>query len=358
MPYTENWERIQQAFETWWAHDLGRPIIQAYGPGSSGKAFGFWCFLRYKDDIDALKNELEGFPQTLSCAGDAFPTLLPNLGPGSLATHFSGYLSFDEFNNTVWFEDPQPWEVVEKMIFDQNGEWWLYTQMVNQLAADAGKGPYLVGITDIGGILDVLASLRGTENLLMDLLHEPERVDAMRARILEAWHQVDDALVLPVAAVQEGSSSWLSAWCPRHYSPLQCDFCAMISPAMFERFVAPDVQEQARRLDHAIFHLDGPRQVPHLDQLLAIPELDGIQWVPGDAYASCESPEYFPMYEKILRSGKLLQLQFFRDLSGIPKLLDALPHEGLMLTTGTSSDDEAAELLDNIRPKVSGKVRL
>ena len=350
MPYVKNWEAIQEAFEAWWAHELGRPIVQVYYPGPSGRAFDFWCFLRHKDNPDALKRELEDFPETVSCLGDAFPTLLPNLGPGSLAAYFSGYLHFDHFNSTAWFEDPQPWDVVEKMAFDQDGDWWRYTLAVNQLAADMGRNRFLVGVTDIGGILDVLASLRGAENLLRDLLHEPDRVDVMRERIIEAWHRVDDALTPPVAAVQDGSTSWLKTWSAGRSSPLQCDFCAMISPAMFERFVAPDVQEQSRRLDHTIFHLDGPGQIPHVDVLLDIPELDGIQWVPGDAHPPCESPRWFPMYEKILRRGKVLLLQFFKDLSSIPQMLEALPHERLMLTVGASNEHEATDFLRTARP--------
>ena len=351
MPYIENWEEVRGAFEAWWTHELGRPIVQVYGPGPREKHFDFWCFLKHRDNPDALRRALEEFPETVSCWGDAFPTLLPNLGPGCLAAYFSGYLHFDHFNNTAWFENAQPWEVVEQLTFDVDNEWWQYTQAVNQLAADVAKDRFLLGVTDIGGILDVLASLRGAQNLLMDLLHEPERIDLMRARIIEAWHRVDDALAPAVAHVQEGTSSWLQAWCPERYSPLQCDFCAMISPAMFERFVAPDVYNQCQRLDRAIYHLDGPGQIPHLDMLLDIPELDGIQWVPGDAHPSCESPRWYPMYEKILGSGKLLLLQFFRDPSDIPRMLDALPHEGLMLTVTASSQQEARALLRSTCPR-------
>ena len=59
----------------------------------------------------------------------------------------------------------------------------------------------------------------------------------------------------------------------------------MISPAMFERFVMPDLVACCDHLDHGFYHLDGKGEIPHLDLLLSIPRLRGIQWIPGDGAA-------------------------------------------------------------------------
>ena len=45
---------------------------------------------------------------------------------------------------------------------------------------------------------------------------------------------------------------------------------------MFERFVIPDIVECCRQLDFAFYHLDGKGQLPHLDLLLALDDLHGI----------------------------------------------------------------------------------
>jgi hypothetical protein len=55
----------------------------------------------------------------------------------------------------------------------------------------------------------------------------------------------------------------------------------MISPQMFERFVLPDLLACCEFLDYAFYHLDGKGQLPHLNMLLALERLRGIQWVPG-----------------------------------------------------------------------------
>ena len=80
----------------------------------------------------------------------------------------------------------------------------------------------------------------------------------------------------------------------------------MISPAMFERFVLPDLEACCNHLDHAFYHLDGKGQIAHLDMLLAIPRLRGVQWIPGSGQPS---PARWPeVLSRIRRGGKLCQL--------------------------------------------------
>jgi len=61
---------------------------------------------------------------------------------------------------------------------------------------------------------------------------------------------------------------------------VQCDFATMISPAMFERFVVPDLRVMTERLDFSLYHLDGTCQLRFLDLLGTLPRLNGIQWNP------------------------------------------------------------------------------
>jgi 5-methyltetrahydrofolate--homocysteine methyltransferase len=87
---------------------------------------------------------------------------------------------------------------------------------------------------------------------------------------------------------------------------LQSDFAYMISPAMFERYVLPDLDACCRELDHAFYHLDGIGQIRHLDLLLSLERLQGIQWIPGDGQPSPE--EWLPLLQRIRAADKLCQL--------------------------------------------------
>jgi len=79
---------------------------------------------------------------------------------------------------------------------------------------------------------------------------------------------------------------------------------------MFKEFVFPYLQEQCSRLGFTLYHLIGPEAIRHLDQLLKIPELTAIQWVPGAGNPPNESPTCSPFTEKYSGQGNLYGLVF------------------------------------------------
>ena len=80
----------------------------------------------------------------------------------------------------------------------------------------------------------------------------------------------------------------------------------MISPEMFEKHVLPDLDACCRRLDHAFYHLDGKGQLAHLDLLLSLDRLTGIQWIPGDGAPPPE--DWLPVLKRIRDAGKFCQV--------------------------------------------------
>ena len=92
---------------------------------------------------------------------------------------------------------------------------------------------------------------------------------------------------------------------------LQCDFAYMISPYMFKRFVMPDLTACCDHLDYGFYHLDGKGELPHLDQLLSIRRLRGVQWQPGDGQALAD--QWLPVLARIRNAGKLCQVYVTRQ---------------------------------------------
>jgi 5-methyltetrahydrofolate--homocysteine methyltransferase len=105
---------------------------------------------------------------------------------------------------------------------------------------------------------------------------------------------------------------------------LQCDFAYMISPRMFERFVLPDLESCCAALDHGFYHLDGKGQIPHLDMLLSLDRLRGIQWVPGDGAPPVE--EWIPLLGRIVAAGK--RCQVYVSPEGATEIVRALGGTG------------------------------
>jgi len=353
MLYRDDWDRVKEIYKAWWNKELEYPLLQVTSPKEGVieyRGYDGWGFLRYRDCPQKVIELFEERCKDTYFGGESFPNLWMNLGPGSLASYFTGFLKFDGDTNTAWFENPLPWDVVEKLEFKEDNEWWQYTKYITRLSIERGKDKFIVGTTDIGGILDVLASFRGAQNLLVDLIEEPERILFMTEKILYAWFKVYEELYDIIREHQEGTSAWMGIWCHKKWYPLQCDFSYMISPKMFEKFVAPHLEKQCKWLDFSIYHLDGPGEIPHLDILLDIPELSGIQWVPGAGNPQCDSPKWFDMYKKIIKRNKLLVLQSFDDVNNIPKVLEEIPDRGMVLiSTWMDSESRAKEFIKSIR---------
>jgi len=182
----------------------------------------------------------------------------------------------------------------------------------------------MVGLTDLGGNLDILASMRSSEKLLLDLSDSPDEVQGLLTEITHLWMYYYDQLYALTHGATRGSCGWSPLWAPGKLYMLQSDFSYMISPRMFKRFVMPDLTACCDFLDYPFYHLDGVGQLNHLDQLLSIPNLRGIQWIPGAGQP--EPQEWLDVLRKIRAAGKLCQVYVTR--AGMEKIISALGWQG------------------------------
>jgi hypothetical protein len=346
MQFKEDWEAAQARLDAWWAGEvLDRAVMQVDAPraGTQPAHYDGWALANNIDDPEPVFDAFEAQCGATFFGGEAFPNLWTNLGPGIMGAYIGAEPRVAE--DTVWFETPEDWETVEaNLAFDETNVWWQRTLKATGQAVARGAEKHFVAITDLGGNLDILASLRGTQTLLLDLLTEAERVRDATDRIDALWFQYYDALDAIIQAEMKGTSAWMGIWCPGRWYPLQCDFSAMISPEQFETFVAPSLADACNRLDRTIYHWDGPGQIPHLDVLLEIPGLDGIQWVPGTGNPGTDSEKWYPLYRRIQERGMRLVLNGVAP-SAVERLLRDLQPEGLLLTVHCETEAEARELL-------------
>jgi hypothetical protein len=120
----------------------------------------------------------------------------------------------------------------------------------------------------------------------------------------------------------------------------------MISPIMFERYDLPDLSACSEVLDHAFYHLDGRGQLVHLDMLLALERLRGIQWVPGDGQPQAEN--WLPLLSRIRHSGKLCQVNV--NTRGALTILRELGGKGFVLLINEKlSPEQGKAFLNEIR---------
>jgi len=191
---------------------------------------------------------------------------------------------------------------------------------------------------------EILALLRGTEQLAFDLIEEdPEAIKEALGEINVAWLRYWEASVGIIHQWVGSYSHWMGIWSDQPSIDLQNDFSCLISPGMFEEFFLPALEQQTNWIERTIYHLDGPGAIRHLDLLLSLPELDGIQWIPGAGAPPVS--KWIRLLRRIQAAGKLLQL--YCEPWEVETLLSELEPEGLLLSTYAASEEAAKELLKN-----------
>ncbi len=311
--------RMQEALENhtlWWEGKLNRPlscirVVDAY-PRLENKYTHLTqanCAdfsIDPEEYVRATATSLESY----EFLGDAFPTFdLVQFGPGVLAAMLGAKL--DTSSGRVWFFPNGNPEISELHVkYDPNNMWSKRIKDIAKTALEYFDGNVLVGFPDFGGILDIAASLIGTQELLFATLDEPEEVKRLCEEIQVAWY---DALAdfTELLKPQGAYTDWnlLMSKTPTHV--IQCDFSAMISREMFSEFVLEYLRRDTEKLGHCLYHLDGPDALQHLDALLTLKDLSVIQWVYGAGAPT--AIHWIDVYKKIREAGKLYQIKQVTD---------------------------------------------
>ena len=118
----------------------------------------------------------------------------------------------------------------------------------------------------------------------------------------------------------------------------------MVSPAHFERFAIPELKALCDRLSDPFYHLDGKGQLPHLDAVLRLEKLKGIQWVPGAGQA--DPSEWIDVLARIRGAGKLCQV--YTHPEGALKIKRELGGEGFAFAISGIAVDNAEELFQKL----------
>jgi 5-methyltetrahydrofolate--homocysteine methyltransferase len=211
----------------------------------------------------------------------------------------------------------------------------------------------MFSITDLGGIMDIVASLRTTEELLYDLYDYPEEVKAFAKQVKTLWFKAFDKQVETIRKTGLPYNNWMNIPSEKPWYPLQCDFCYMLSPKHFEEFVLDDLVDQVNHMERSIYHLDGIGEIPHLDMLLDIPNLTGIQWVAGDGQPALINEAWLDLYKRIKDKKKNLVLMVKStfteaDMPQLEKFIKSVDPVGTYISMHCASQKVAEEVLENV----------
>jgi hypothetical protein len=241
-------------------------------------------------------------------AGDALPVFHPWFGPDQFSAWLGAEMALKPLENTSWVK-PFVKDVSElsSLCLSSDNRWWrLYLELVTS-AVERGKDKWVTAYPDLHTGIDALAALRGPENLMMDLLEQPEAVQQAMTQMTGLWTEVVDrvsALVLPSG---QGTSNWTMGWSQKRFLCIgQNDFSCLISPTMFDEFCLGDTRACVEHVEHTLYHLDGPDAVRHLPTILGLEHLNCVQWIQG---AGQPLPsQWLPLLQRLQAAGKSVQL--------------------------------------------------
>jgi hypothetical protein len=340
IEFCEEFPRIASRFEAWWNHDaIDRPLFLGAANRNLGRPITRRLDL-LSDPTAWLDAKLEDLRQ-VHRVGDKLPYIRTDFGPVFLGAMLGGTLEFG--SDTAWTQAfiHDDWSNTPDWHLDSSNPWWKSLRELTALAAQDGAGRYLVCTPDLGASADVLLNLRGSSALCLDAITQPGVLKDAIDAIYPAWHEAFTTLYRIALGHGAGLIHWLEIWSNRPYLVPACDFNFLIGPEQFNAICLPDIARQSATVGRAVFHLDGPGAARHIDALLEVPDIQAIQFTPGEGSPSALA--WVPMFKKIQSRGKSLYV--FCPADEVLELSAALKPEGLAIVPGGGLTPEKLDAL-------------
>jgi len=344
LAFKPDLEEAVRRYEAFYAGDLiDRPVCMVTAPREGfqpvpGRNYRAKVF---NDLDDLLDNALAGAEATFF-GGEAIPAFFPSFGPDEVAVFCGAELRWSndspDTNWSVPFVDD--WEKALPLRLQANHPLWQRLLALYRRGAERLAGKMLITMPDLHTNMDILAAVRGPQRLCMDLIERPEAIDRAMADARAIFPQVWNA------CAEAGRMDELG-YCHGIYSMegaayLQCDFCCMISPAMFRRWVLPALEEEAAIAKHVVYHWDGPGAQVHTADLVASRGLHCLSYVPGDGHGT--HLDHIELLKRCQRGGKAVQAWGSPDQ--IKLLHRQLQPNKVFYSTWARTQAEAEGLLD------------
>lgn len=308
LRYRADLDAVRQRLTTWWnGGDIGRPALQITAPRRTpledipplSEPDG-WVTSYSTRDFPYRVHLADRACVSIEFLGETIPFVSPDLAPNCLAL-FLGCKGV-EMPGTVWCE---PWmkDAAEPPFpVDRKNFYWDFCLRLAREQLRVGRGRFLLQFPDFIEGLDTLGAMRGSQELLIDLLDRPEWVHRCLREITDRYFYYYDIVYDLIRDETGGSIFW--CWAPGRMAKFQCDFSAMIGPDLFGEFMVPVLREMTERVSYSMYHWDGPGAIPHHDHLLSLPRLNMLQWTPGAGAEPGEHRRWWPLYHKTVEAGK------------------------------------------------------
>lgn len=351
MRYKTDWDKTQERFNAFWNCEIIDRCCAAVTYTAPPTADEAALFVkpsdqagidRYWTDPELIIKRSRSAMERTYYAGEAFPHVMLDLGAAGHAGFFRG--NRHRFADSVWFFPSH--DDISQLEFDDTLPLYQQTLTIARELVRDSQGDYIVSQSDCTGNADVLSHLMGPEELLPQMLEEPEIITSAMKKVQVAYERIHRDVYDIVKDNNYGGScvGWLSTWANGFHCQMQSDMSVMISNDLFRQFIEPELRAQCDFLDVPLYHFDGIEQIRHLDTLLGIEKLRCIQWTQVAGQPPCT--DFIPELRKIQKAGKCLLI--IASPKQLPVLMENLSSRGLYLLVNAGSKDEADAMVRDI----------
>ncbi len=277
--------------------------------------------------------------------GETFPMFDPNLGPDVYAAFYGTELTYGEV--TSWSHPTVTnWDDMEKLKLDMNNEYFKKIEELMHCALERCAGKYLVGYTDLHPGEDCAMAWRGSQKLCIDLYDHPTEAKQLIDIAFADFQMIFDHFDAILKTYNQPSMCWIGIPSFGKFHVPSCDFSAMISPEFFAEFSLPILQQEVKPMTHVVYHVDGRGVANHLDYILSVPEINGIQWVQDPSLQAIM--QWVPLIKKVQAAGKsiIVDLQH----SELEDFIDAMDSpKGIYLWINSNDEEEQLSIINRLK---------
>jgi hypothetical protein len=346
IEFIDDWEKRIERQDAFWDNQIiDRPVINISCPcpNPDFPAPAKKTFTSHREHwFDAEYVAAQAIHQVMNTQyyGDNLPKINPNLGPEVFSAFFGMEMEYGK--TTSWgIPNLGNWDDVDKLQFSENNVYFKKMVELTDALLAVGKNRFYVGLTDFHPGGDGITAFRDPMNLNFDMIECPEKVKQLAVWLAPEYFKIFDYFYDKLQQHNQATTNWAGIVSNKKWYVPSNDFSCMISKEMFDTVFLPGITEECRQLDAALYHLDGPDALRHLDSLLSIKELNAIQWVYGAGNG--RATDWLHIHKKCQAAGKGVQIGVFKDELDI--IIDNLKPEGVWLSVWDVNNSEEAETI-------------
>ncbi|MGQ9628817.1 MAG: hypothetical protein ACUVXI_00700 [bacterium] len=349
LKYKPDLDRAKMYWNAFWNREIiDRPCVYITAPKDGVERKERPPYMAgYDGKYEKALKMFDEWASSTYFGGEAIPFFEISFGPDQFSAFLGAELIMAEDERTSWAKPfVTDWRDVRMELDTRDNSAWNRMLEYMRFAAKFSEGKFLIGMLDLHSNMDCLSAIRGPENLCVDIIDCPDEVERVLKEVRALYAPVYEALYEAGDMRRRGSIGWAPFYSEGKFATIQCDFICMIGPEHARRFVIPALSEEASFLDHSVYHYDGPGALVHLDDILSIPEIDVIQWVPGDGNPPLI--EWMDLLKRIQKAKKGLQI-YNCSVEEVKRFHKELRPEGVLYCVSASSRREADELVSWLR---------